>query len=61
MSAAIRHGQIRIRDTMSHHRSTPVRKLDDGTVEYLVGDSARTRDGWATLPGDLLRRVEWDQ
>lgn len=56
----MRMGTIRTKDaTMSHHRDTLVRELVDGSVEYLVGDGARSRDGWAALPADLVARVEW--
>lgn len=57
----IRTGKLPAKDaTLSHHRPKLVRKLEDGTIEYLVGDSARSRDGWAALPADLAKRVTWD-
>jgi hypothetical protein len=46
--------------TLSHYRSILVRTQEDGSIEYLVGDSARSRDGWAALPANLESRVEWD-
>lgn len=46
--------------TRTHHSDTSVRELVDGTIEYYVGDSARARDGYATLPGDLVSQVRWD-
>lgn len=46
--------------TRSHHRALLVRELEDGTIDYLVGDSARSRDGWAEMPRDLISRVTWD-
>ena len=56
-----RTGTIDTKDaTLSHHRSLQVRELEDGTIEYLVGDTARSRDGWAELPRDLVKRVNWD-
>lgn len=56
-----RTGKLRSKDaTRTHYRDLLVRELDDGSTEYLVGDSARRRDGWATLPADLLRQVRWD-
>jgi len=38
-------------------RTTPVAVDPDGSVVYLVGDSARAVDGWATLADDLRARV----
>jgi hypothetical protein len=37
-----------------------VREFDDGSIEYMVGDSARRRDGWATVPTNVLPEIEWD-
>lgn len=38
-----------------------VRQLDDGSYEYLVGETAHNPNGWASLPDDLVSQVEWDQ
>lgn len=35
-------------------RSTVVRELDDGRVEYYTDD-------WKNLPEELLERVRWDE
>lgn len=54
-------GTLTTRDaTGTWYRDLLVRELPDGTLEYLVGDSARRRDGWAALPDDLVSRVRWD-
>lgn len=44
----------------NEYRDILVRQLDDGTYEYLVGDSAVRRDGWCTLPAQELTNVRWD-
>jgi hypothetical protein len=46
--------------TRTVHTTLLVRELDDGSIEYLVGDSARRKDGWAALPADFLSQVRWD-
>lgn len=57
----VRTGKLQSRDaTLTHYVSLLVREFADGSVEYLVGDSATRRDGWATLPDSLAARVEWD-
>lgn len=62
MTTSTRTGTIDAIDaTGSHHRPLLVRETIDGTIEYLVGDSARSRDGWATMPNDLHTRVTWDE
>jgi len=58
----MRTGTIKTVDaTGTYHSTTLVRVADDGSVEYLVGDSAYRRDGWATLPANLHDEVEWDK
>lgn len=47
--------------TGSVHRDLLVRELTDGSLEYLVGDSARSRDGWASMPADLKTEIRWDE
>lgn len=57
-----RTGHIYSKDaTLQHHTKLRVRQLDDGTIEYHVGDSAGRRDGWATMPADLVSSVTWDK
>lgn len=56
-----RTGTISISDaTRTHHTDTSVRELVDGTIEYYVGGTALARDGYATLPGDLVAQVRWN-
>lgn len=58
----MRTGTLTGRDaTLQHYREILVRENDDGTVEYLVGDTAHRRDGWCTLPADELANVRWDE
>jgi len=45
--------------TRSVHTRLLVRELSDGTIEYLVGDSARRQDGWAEVPADLVGKIDW--
>ncbi len=60
MNKTTRHGTIQTKDaTLSHYRSILVRELDDGTIEYLVGETAHRRDGWAEMPADLVPLVRW--
>jgi hypothetical protein len=47
--------------TGQHHRQILVRENEDGTIDYLVGDSARSRDGWASLPKDLVSEIQWNK
>lgn len=56
-----RTGKIRSMDgTRSVYTTLLVRELADGTIEYLIGDSARRRDGWAAVPADVLPEIEWE-
>jgi len=58
---ATRTGKISSKDaTGTHFRDRLVRQLSDGTIEYHVGDSARSRDGYATLSESLVSQVVWD-
>lgn len=62
MSNTTRTGTIHTRDaTRSHYRELLVRELADGSIEYMIGDSARRRDGWAAVPADLVPRIRWDK
>ena len=59
---AKRTGTIASMDaTRSVHTTLLVRELTDGSIEYLVGDSAHRRDGWATVPANVLPEVQWDK
>lgn len=54
-----RAGRLRSIDaTRSWYRDLLVRELEDGTVEYLVGDAAHSKDGWALLHN--TDDVQWD-
>lgn len=56
----MRNGTIASIDaTGSVHRDILVRETADGEIEYLVGDSATRKDGWATLPKDLHTEIVW--
>lgn len=56
-----RTGWIKSMDaTRSVHTNVLVRELRDGSVEYLVGDSARRRDGWAEVPADVRADIQWE-
>jgi hypothetical protein len=46
--------------TRSGYVKLAVRECDDGTCEYLVGESASNPNGWASLPDDLASDVRWD-
>jgi hypothetical protein len=35
--------------THTEYRTLLVRELDEGSIEYMIGDSSRGRDGWAGL------------
>lgn len=61
MTTTIRTGTIKSMDaTRSVHTTLLVRELTDGSIEYLIGDSARRRDGWATVPADVVPGIRWD-
>lgn len=56
-----RTGTIRSMDaTRSVHTTLLVRELGDGSIEYMIGDSARSRDGWASVPADVVPTIQWD-
>lgn len=58
----MRTGRLRSRNHCNNeYHDILVRQLDDGTYEYLVGDSAVRRDGWCTLPAEELANVRWDE
>ena len=53
-----RTGRLTAR-TLSGYRDLLV-LADDRGVRYLVGDTARSPDGYADLPPALLADVRWD-
>jgi hypothetical protein len=62
MTTTIRTGTIKSMDaTRSVHTTLLVRELTDGSVEYLIGDSARRRDGWAEVPAGVAPEIRWDE
>jgi hypothetical protein len=46
--------------TRSVYTTLLVRELTDGSVEYLIGDSARSPDGWASVPADVRTEIQWE-
>lgn len=61
MTQTKRAGTIRSMDAMrSVHTTLLVRELDDGSIEYLIGDSSRRADGWAEVPADVVPEIRWD-
>lgn len=59
----IRHGRVWLGSTLSTpptRQSFLVREWSDGTIEYWLGDAARTSDGWVSLSSDLQKKVDWD-
>jgi hypothetical protein len=57
----VRTGIMRTKNaTRSGWVSLLVREYTDGSFEYLVGDSARNPNGWASLSDDLIAHVKWD-
>lgn len=61
MSKILRTGKSKTVDaTLSNHRKALVVELEDGTVEYFVGNSARNKNGYATLPESLVGKIVWD-
>lgn len=57
-----RTGTLRSMDaTRTVHTTTLVRELDDGSIEYQVGASARRRDGWASVPANVQPEIRWDE
>lgn len=58
----MRTGKLRVTsgDRNPWFRDIPIRQPDPGPIEYLVGVSPLSPDGWAPLPEHHLPSVRWD-